>query len=139
MKLYNKRGVCQQWIKEGIHALNRTRLSCRGFAENEVRLKLFIMAYNSGNIFSDAGTAGRDKGLVTQDDTIEIDKPGRLIRHARYYYLLLAETLNRCAYAGRYHEENKLPQPRAGMMKKQQRVSAGNEILIRIFKISWWC
>ena len=51
VKFYNKRGTCEQWIKEGKYALNWTRLSCQGFMENEVRLKLFIMAYNLGNIF----------------------------------------------------------------------------------------
>jgi DDE family transposase len=35
---YNKRGTCEQWIKEGKEALKRTRLSCRTFAANAVRL-----------------------------------------------------------------------------------------------------
>jgi Transposase DDE domain group 1 len=35
---YNKRGTCEQWIKEGKGAIRWTRLSCRSFAANAVRL-----------------------------------------------------------------------------------------------------
>jgi hypothetical protein len=31
---YNKRGTCEQWIKEGKGAIRWTRLSCRTFAVN---------------------------------------------------------------------------------------------------------
>jgi Transposase DDE domain group 1 len=34
---YNKRGTCEQWIKEGKGAIRWTRLSCRSFAANAVR------------------------------------------------------------------------------------------------------
>jgi hypothetical protein len=46
---YNKRGSCEQWIKEGKGAINWTRLSCRCFAANAVRLQLHALAYNLGN------------------------------------------------------------------------------------------
>jgi|GEM_PF-6200884 len=46
---YNQRGTAEQWIKEGKHALNWTRLSCGGFADNQVRLQLFALEYNLGN------------------------------------------------------------------------------------------
>src|SRR5215467_10195088 len=35
---YNARGTCEQWIKEGKGAIKWTRLSCRTFAANTVRL-----------------------------------------------------------------------------------------------------
>src|SRR4029077_13434433 len=35
---YNHRGTCEQWIKEGRGAVRWTRLSCRSFAANAVRL-----------------------------------------------------------------------------------------------------
>ena len=35
--------------KEGKYALNWTRLSCHRFVANQVRLSLFILAYNLGN------------------------------------------------------------------------------------------
>jgi hypothetical protein len=43
---YNKRGRCEQWIKEGKGAIRWTRLSCRSFAANAVRLQLYALAYN---------------------------------------------------------------------------------------------
>ena len=46
---YNGRGTAEQWIKEGKYALNWTRLSCHRFVANQVRLALFILAYNLGN------------------------------------------------------------------------------------------
>jgi hypothetical protein len=41
---YNKRGTC-----EGKGAIKWTRLSCRTFAANAVRLQLHALAYNLGN------------------------------------------------------------------------------------------
>jgi hypothetical protein len=35
---YNRRGTAEQWIKEGKYALNWTRLSCKRFDSNRVRL-----------------------------------------------------------------------------------------------------
>ena len=46
---HNRRGTAEQWIKEGKYALNWTRLSCHRSAANQVRLQLFVLAYNLGN------------------------------------------------------------------------------------------
>src|SRR3989440_10498653 len=46
---YNQRGTAEQWIKEGKAAIKWTRLSCRSFAANAVRLQLHALAYNLGN------------------------------------------------------------------------------------------
>jgi hypothetical protein len=46
---YNQRGTCEQYIKEGKIAIKWTRLSCRTFAANAVRLQLHALAYNLGN------------------------------------------------------------------------------------------
>jgi len=83
-------------IKEGKYALNWTRLSCRGFKENEVRLKLFIMAYNLGNIFRTLALPEKIRSWSLRTIQLKLIKMGgRLIKHARYYYLLLAEaTIN---------------------------------------------
>ena len=43
---YNGRGTAEQWIKEGEYALNWTRLSCHRLVANQVRLQLFVLAYN---------------------------------------------------------------------------------------------
>ena len=92
VKFYNKRGTCEQWIKEGKYALNWTRLSCQKFMENEVRLKLFIMAYNLGNIFRTLVLPEEIKTWSLRTIQLKLIKTGgRLIKHARYYYMLLAE------------------------------------------------
>jgi len=46
---YNHRSTCEQYIREGKHALTWTRLSCSRFPSNRVRLALFVLAYNLGN------------------------------------------------------------------------------------------
>ena len=93
VKFYNHRGTCEQWIKEGKYALNWTRLSCQAFKENEARLNLFIMAYNLGNIFRTLALPETIKSWSLRTIQLKLIKlGGRLIKHARYYYLLLAET-----------------------------------------------
>src|SRR6266568_3966283 len=53
---YNKRGTCEQWIREGKGAIRWTRLSCRTFAANAVRLQLHALAYNLGNFLRTLAT-----------------------------------------------------------------------------------
>jgi hypothetical protein len=53
---YNKRGTCEQWIKEGKGALKWTRLPCRTFTANAVRLQLHALAYNLGNFLRTLAT-----------------------------------------------------------------------------------
>ena len=64
---YNKRGTCEQWIKEGNGAIKWTRLSCRTFAANVVRLQLHALAYNLGNFLRTLATPGADQGLVADE------------------------------------------------------------------------
>ena len=59
---YNKRGTCEQWIKEGKGAIKWTRLSCRTFAANAVRLQLHALAYNLGNFLRTLATPDPIKG-----------------------------------------------------------------------------
>jgi hypothetical protein len=44
---YNKRRMCEQWIREGKTAIKWTRLSCCAFAASTVRLH--ALAYNLAN------------------------------------------------------------------------------------------
>ncbi len=46
---YNQRGTAERYIKEGGNAIKWTRLSCRKFRNNAVRLQLHALAYNPGN------------------------------------------------------------------------------------------
>ncbi|GAB6051893.1 hypothetical protein JCM17960_08680 [Magnetospira thiophila] len=47
--LYNQRGTAEQWIKEGKNANRWTRLSCRRFRNNEVRLQFYALPCNLSN------------------------------------------------------------------------------------------
>ena len=58
---YNKRGTCEQWIKEGIGAIKWTRLSCRTFAANAVRLQLHALAGNLGNFLRMLATPNQSR------------------------------------------------------------------------------
>ena len=49
VRFYNRLGTAEQWVKEGKYALNWTRLSCHKFVTNQVRLELFVLAYNLGD------------------------------------------------------------------------------------------
>lgn len=44
-----QRGTVEQWIKEGKNEVNWTRLSCRWFDANQVRLQLHVLDYHLGN------------------------------------------------------------------------------------------
>src|ERR671938_1304181 len=46
---YNQRGTAEPWIREGKHAVQWTRLSCRSMRANAVRLQLHALAYNLAN------------------------------------------------------------------------------------------
>jgi hypothetical protein len=69
---YNKRGTCEQWIKEGKGAIKWTRLSCRTFAANAVRLQLHALAYNLGNFLRTLATPEpiKDWSLTTLKDKL---------------------------------------------------------------------
>ncbi len=49
------------WIKEGKGAIKWTRLSCRSFAANAVRLQLHALAYNLGNFLRTLALGPRKK------------------------------------------------------------------------------
>src|SRR4029077_15633210 len=53
---YNQRCTAEQCIREGKNAINWTRLSCRSFAADAVRLQLNALAYNLGNFLRTLAT-----------------------------------------------------------------------------------
>ena len=94
VRFYNGRGTAEQWIKEGKYALNWTRLSCHKFVANQVRLGLFIMAYNLGNFLRRLVLPESMKHWsLTSLQTRLIKTGGRLVRHARRLVFQLAEVL----------------------------------------------
>src|SRR5260370_20296213 len=89
---YNKRGTCEQWIKEGNGAIKWTRLSCRTFAANAGRLQLHALAYNLGNFLRTLATPEpiSDWSLTTLKEKL-IKIGAKVISHARRIAFQLAE------------------------------------------------
>ena len=92
IRFYNQRGTAEQYIKEGKQAINWTRLSCKGMAQNEVRLQLHALAYNIGAFLQ--GTDLPDEiadWSLTSLQTRLIKIGARVVRHARAITFQLAE------------------------------------------------
>jgi len=70
-----------------------TRLSCHRFRSNQVRLWLSVIAYNLRNLWRHLGLPNKIDGWsLTSLQQRLVKTVGRLIKHARYYWLLLAES-----------------------------------------------
>ncbi|HJY82883.1 MAG TPA: IS1380 family transposase [Candidatus Binatia bacterium] len=93
VRFYNKRGTAEQWIKAGKQAVKMTRLSCHRFRSNEVRLWLSLLAYNLGNLWRRLVLPKRIESWSLSSLQQRLVKTGgRLVKHARYYWLLMAES-----------------------------------------------
>ena len=89
---YNGRGTAEQWIKEGKYALNWTRLSCHRFDANQVRLQLFVLAYNLGNFLRRLCLPKSINNWSLLSLQVKLIKMGgRIVRHARRIIFQLAE------------------------------------------------
>jgi hypothetical protein len=89
---YNQRGTAEQWIKEGKGAIKWTRLSCRTFAANAVRLQLHVLAYNLGNFMRTLAmpeTAQPWSLTSLREKLIKIG--AKVVSHGRYVTFQLAE------------------------------------------------
>ncbi len=90
VRFYNKRGTAEQWIKEGKQAVKMTRLSCHRFRSNQVRLALSLLAYNLGNLWRRLALPKRiENWSLTSLQQRLVKTGGRLVKHARYYWLLV--------------------------------------------------
>jgi len=92
IKFYNGRGMAEQWIKEGKNALKWTRLSCRRFRDNQVRLQLFALAYNLANFLRRLALPRpvRTWTLTTLREKL-IKLGAKVVRHAKAVTFHLAE------------------------------------------------
>ena len=113
VRFHNKRGTVEQWIKEGKQVMHWTRLSCHRFRANEARLQLSLLAYNLGNLWQRLVLPKRiDHWSLTSLQQRLVKTGGRLIKHARYYWLLLAEShLTRRLFGGMLRRIAALPSP----------------------------
>jgi hypothetical protein len=74
---YNQRGTAEQWIKEGKGAIKCTRLSCRTFAANAVRLQLHALAYNLGYFMRTLALPETTGAVVADQPAREADQDRR--------------------------------------------------------------
>ncbi len=116
IKFYNGRGTAEQWIKEGKNAVKWTRLSCRRFKDNRVRLQLFALAYNLGNFLRQLALPRevRHWSLTTLREKL-IKIGAKVVHHAKAVRFQLAEvTVPRALFAailGRIGRLRAVPSP----------------------------
>jgi hypothetical protein len=88
---YNDRGTAEQWIKEGKGAIKWTRLSCRTFAANAVRLQLHVLAHNLGNFMRTlAMPKAADVWSLTSLREKLIKIGAKVVSHGRYVTFQMA-------------------------------------------------
>ena len=88
---YNGRGTAEQWINEGKNPLNWTRLSCKRFDSNRVRLGLCVLAYNLGNFLRRLVLAREIKHWSLRTLLTKLIKIGaKVVRHSRYVTFQMA-------------------------------------------------
>jgi hypothetical protein len=91
-RFYNGRGTCEQWIKEGKYALQWTRLSCTRFRSNQVRLGLFVLAYNLGNFLRRFALPSKVSHWSLRSVQLKLIKIGaKVISHSRRTVFQCAE------------------------------------------------
>src|SRR5271169_19741 len=92
VRFYNQRGTAEQWIKEGKNAVKWTRLSCHDFVDNQVRLQLFVLAYNLGNFLRQSvlPQSVRHWTLTTLREKL-IKIGAKVVRHSRKIVFQMAE------------------------------------------------
>jgi DDE family transposase len=74
---YNQCGTAEQWIKQGKGAIKWTRLSCRTFAANAVRLRLHGAGLQPGELHANAGAAQGGGAVVGDQPQGEADQDRR--------------------------------------------------------------
>ena len=92
VRFYNQRGTAEQWIKEGKNAIKWTRLCCHDFLDNQLRLQLFVLAYNLGNFLRQAvlPRSVRHWTLTTLREKL-IKIGAKVVRHSRQVVFQMAE------------------------------------------------
>ena len=89
---YNQRGKAEQCIKEGKNAIKWTRLSCRRFRDNAVRLQLHALAYNLANFMRTLALPKEVEcwSLTTLREKL-VKIGAKVVSHGRYVTFQLAE------------------------------------------------
>jgi hypothetical protein len=88
---YNQRGTAEHWIKEGKNTIKWTRLSCRSFAANSVRLQLHVLAYSLGNFMRTLALPKATEPWSLTSPREKLIKIGaKVVSHGRYVTFQMA-------------------------------------------------
>ncbi len=89
---YIRRGKAEQYIKERKNAINWTRLSCRKFRDNAVRLQLHALAYNLSNLMRTLALPNEVEhwSLTTLREKL-VKIGAKIVRRGRYVTFQMAE------------------------------------------------
>ena len=92
--LYAIRLPANKWIKEGKNAIRWTRLSCRRFDHNAVRLQLHALAYNLGNFMRTLALPDAVEQWSLTSLRKKLIKIGaKIVHHGRYVTFQMAEVV----------------------------------------------
>ena len=87
VRFYNRRGLCEQYIKEGKYAL-----TCTKFSSNQVRLALFVLAYNLENFLRRFALPKEVSRWSLRSVQLKLIKIGaKVISHSRRTVFQMAE------------------------------------------------
>jgi hypothetical protein len=117
VRFCNGRGTAEQWVKEGKQALRWTRLSCRAFRDNAVRLQLSALAYNLANFLGSLALPDEvaQRSLATLREKL-VKIGARIVRHGRYVVFQLAEVaVSRTVFAAILRRIDRLRGPRVAV------------------------
>lgn len=93
VQFYNKRGTAEHRMNEGKQAVKMTPPSRHQFRSNEVRLWLSVIAHNFGYLWRRLVLPLREENWsLTSRQQRLVNTGGRLIKHACYDRLILAES-----------------------------------------------
>ena len=113
VRFYNKRGTAEQWIKEGKQATHWTPAVVPSLPGERGALAVKRAGLHLGNLWRRLGLPHRIKtwSLTSLQQRL-MKTGGRLVKHARYYWLLLAEGhLNRRLFGDMLRRIWALPVP----------------------------
>ena len=128
VRLYNKRGTAEQWITEGKQSVKMTRLSCHRFRSNEVRLWLSLIAYNLGNLWRRLVLPREIENWSLTSLQQRLAKTGgRLVKHARYYWLMVPRALSHGGCLGAWSDGSKRSRWRLGSRRAVTTAKSGDQ------------
>ncbi len=129
-QFYHGRGTAEQWIKEGKQALRWTRLSCRAFRDNAVRLQLFALANNLANFLRSLALPDEVAQWSLSTLRERLVKIGaRIVRHGRYVVSSSPRLQCRGRSVRHHPAPDRLPAraARAGKVTRPSSATAGTE------------